>query len=228
MDKHESACSHLNQIEDYHEGNIVCTSCGLVLSSLYLSQVNSTSYEEFSNNNNNNNNFNNNNNNEILLEIQNLLDRIHVPTCYGHKIESYYKKNFTTKSTKGLVFSIYKNLNDMGIPVSMKEISNVANVSKSLLNKVQCDNNCVELNPSTLVDKYCTMLGLSFTIATLIKRNIELAPASGHNPNSVVASTIYQVCKKNKLKISIKKISQVTSVSCISIQRYNNFSKTCL
>jgi len=213
MDKQENSCPHLDPIEDHHEGIIVCTACGLVMTNLYLTQIENNSYEEVSSQS------------SSLHEIQHLLDRMHVPVCYASNIESYYRKNFTTKSNKSLIFSVYRTLNKLGIPVSMKEISNVADVPKSKLNKIDLTNNCMELNPSTLVDKYCGLLGLNFKIGTLIKRSLDEAPISGHNPNSVLASTIYQVCKKERLKLSIKKISEVTSVSCISIQRYNNFYK---
>jgi transcription initiation factor TFIIIB Brf1 subunit/transcription initiation factor TFIIB len=162
---------------------------------------------------------------DILSDIQNLLDRIHVPVCYAHQIESYYKKNFTTKSKNSIIFSIYKVLNDFQIPISLKEISNVSNVTLKKLNKAHIEDSFVKRDTNVILDKHCALLGLCYKTTTLIKNRLVTAPISGHNPNSVLASLIYQVCRELKKKISIKKISEVTSVSCISIQRYNNFSK---
>jgi len=210
MDITDGPCKHLSQIEDHHEGTIVCISCGLVLSSLFLEQVESvTQISEKEN--------------KYLTEIQNLLDKIHVPICYGYQIESYLCKNFTIKSRQALVFSIYNVLNKLDIPISLQEVSNAMSIKKKLLNRVKCDYNCVTLDSINQVDKYGGMLGLPYNTVALIKRKLSSVPVSGHNPNSVIASLIYQVCKKSKLKLSLKRVSEITSISCISIQRYNNF-----
>lgn len=204
-------CQHLSLIEDHREGQIVCCNCGLVTSPLFLNQIYNVRPNVFQE--------------DVLTEIQHLLDRIHVPICYGNQIESYYSKNFTTKSKNSIVFAVYKVLNELGIPISIKEISNISSVNKKSLNRAQNENNFVILDSTALVEKYSKMLGLSFKTTTVIKNNLTTLPISGHNPNSILASTIYQVCKKLKKKISIKQISLITNVSCISIQRYNNFSK---
>jgi transcription initiation factor TFIIIB Brf1 subunit/transcription initiation factor TFIIB len=73
------------------------------------------------------------------------------------------------------------------------------------------------------MEKYATLLKLDFETITLIKERINNLPNSGHNPNSVIAATIYQICKLTKQPISMKKVSLVTQVSCVSIQRYNKF-----
>lgn len=210
MDTRDSPCQHLTPIEDYHEGTIVCTSCGLVLSSLLLQQVESVSQISEKEN-------------KYLTEIQNLLDKIHIPICYGYQIESYLLKNFTIKSRKALVFSIYNVLNKLDIPISLQEISNATSIKKKILNRVNCDYNCVSLDTSNQVEKYGSLLGLSYKTVSLIKSKLTTLPVSGHNPNSVVASLLYQACKKSKSKVSLKRISEITSVSCISIQRYNNY-----
>ena len=211
MDSKCHSCQNITFFDDYCEGNVVCYSCGLVTSPLFLNQINSVSHVNQETN--------------ILSDIQHLLDKIHVPICYGNQIESYYCKNFTTKSKTSLVFAIYKVLNDLEIPISMKEISNVSSVDKKCLNRVQHENQFINFDSNAIVEKYCVMLGLNFKTITLIKNKINSLPISGHNPNSILASVIYQICKEQKIKISIKHIAEITSVSCISIQRYNTFYK---
>jgi transcription initiation factor TFIIIB Brf1 subunit/transcription initiation factor TFIIB len=211
MSNEFSACEHLNLTDDYHEGTVVCLSCGLVISPLFINQLSSVKQLQFQE--------------DISTEISNLLDRIHIPICYSNQILSYFNKNFTTKSKHALIFSSYKVLNDLDIPISIKEISNVSSVSKKNINKVQQNNSFVHFNSNTTVEKYSKILNLCYKTTTLIKKRVASVPVSGHNPNSVIASVIYQVCKEQKIKASIKKIAEVTSVSCISIQRYNNYSK---
>lgn len=208
--KHHS-CQHDSVIEDHHEGTIVCISCGLVLSNLFLHQIERMTHCETQK--------------DILTDIQNLLDRIHVPICYANQIESYYTRNFTTKSKNSIIFSIYKVLNDFQIPISLKEISNVSNVNIKKLNKAHLEDSFVQRDTNVILERYCSLLGLCYKTTTLIKNRLVTLPNSGHNPNSVLASLIYQVCRDLKKKISIKRISEVTNVSCISIQRYNSFSK---
>lgn len=211
MSHEHTSCSHLKVSDDYHEGTVVCLSCGLVLSPLFLNQLSNVQQLDSQK--------------DVLTDIENLLDRIHIPICYSNQILSYFNKNFTTKSKQALIYASYKVLNDLDIPISMKEISNVSSISKKSINKVQQINSFVNLDSNIIVEKYSKLLGLCFKTITLIKKRLTSVPISGHNPNSIIASVIYQVCKEKKLKISIKKIAEVTSVSCISIQRYNKFSK---
>lgn len=213
MDSQHCTCEHEEVIEDYREGTVVCTACGLVLSSLFLHQIVNLSEQRAEVDE------------QLLSDIQHLLDRIHVPLCHAYRIESYHKKNFSCKTKQSIAFSVYKTLNEIGVPLSMREVSNITSVKKVSLNRVQCEDTLMQIDSGILVEKYSKMLGLSYEITTLIKKELACSPISGHNPNSVLASLIYQVCKRSKIKVSIKKVAEVTSVSCISIQRYNNFFK---
>jgi transcription initiation factor TFIIIB Brf1 subunit/transcription initiation factor TFIIB len=215
MDFAENNCEHLTYADDPHEGTVVCLNCGLVLSNLFSDQISNLeqqqqqrSTEDF-----------------CLNEIQDLLDRIHIPACYGHHIKNFLKKNFTTNSKKAIAFSVFKVLNDMDIPVSMKELSLATDLHKKTIHKAQTLDHVVSIDFSEIVEKYTKLLHLPFETTTVIKEKILTAPVTGHNPNSVLAAIIYQVCKAEKRKVSIKTISAVTKVSCISIQRYNKFTK---
>lgn len=214
MDFRDRLCQHLNLVEDIHEGSVVCSLCGLVLSPLFIDQISHGS--NCSNDRLSTENFN-------LSEIKNFLDRIHISSCFAPKINAHLNKNYTIKSRHALVYSIFKILNEMNIPISMNEISQASNVNKKNLHQAQLHNDVVNIDFSDIVEKYAKLLNLNFETLTLIKERIRNSPKSGHNPNSVLASTIYQVCKLLKHRISMKKIGQVTKVSCVSIQRYNKF-----
>ena len=216
MHHSNSSCQHLETLDDFHEGSVVCTLCGLVISPLfsdfvpsipcYQEEINST--ESF-----------------CLNEIKNLLDRIHVSTCFATRILTHLRMNFTTNSRRNVVYSVFKVLNELNIPISLKEISHVSNLSKKTLHQVQSHNEVIDVDFSDVVEKYARLLNLSFETIALIKAKIKNSTGSGHNPNSVLASTIYQICKSTGQRISMKKIAQVTQVSCVSIQRYNKFIK---
>ena len=154
-----------------------------------------------------------------------MLDRIHISTCFAIRIKDHLEKNFTTKSRQSLVYSVFKVLNEMQIPISLKEISQATNISKKILHQSQSHNDIIIIDFSDIMEKYARLLELNFETTTLIKEKIKQSPCSGHNPNSVLASVIYQICKKTKQRISMKKISRITQVSCVSIQRYNKFNK---
>ena len=53
----------------------------------------------------------------------------HISTCFAVRIEDHLKENFTTKSRQSLVYSVFKVLNEMQIPISLKEISQASNLS---------------------------------------------------------------------------------------------------
>lgn len=213
MDFAEHNFEHLTQVEDHREGALVCSNCGLVVSSLFLNQISNLSQLETDTYD------------FILKEIQDVLDRIHIPVCYAPHIRYYFIKNYKQKTPQAISFSIFKVLNDQGISISMKEISQATQIPKKTLSKAQNLNQFVSINYSEVMEKYVKALNLTFETITVIKEKINNAPQTGHNPNSIIASIIYQICKQRKIKTSIKKISEVTHVSSISIQRYNNFCK---
>lgn len=202
-------CLHEDYIIDCHEGAIICTSCGLVLSDYYEG--------------------------ESLPEIQhpyptlskwadeaiNILDMIHLPPSFVDKIIHYFSANYPHKSYAALIFSIYKILNDVyDAGVSLKDLSNVTGVSKPSIFAAQKLGENIILNTVKSVEKHCITLKLSPKTISLIKAYINENAPSGHSPSTILAGSIYVVCKKLKIKLSIKKIAQVTTVSQISIQRF--------
>jgi response regulator of citrate/malate metabolism len=58
-----------------------------------------------------------------------------------------------------------------------------------------------------------------FKTFTLIKEKLP-TNNTGHNPLTIIASTIYIFCKENNLKYSMKEIAKTIGISPVSIQRY--------
>ena len=70
-----------------------------------------------------------------------------------------------------------------------------------------------------LLERYCCQLSINFKKFTLIKEKIPQIDA-GYNPSTIVSAYIYLFCKADKVKLTLKQISFVTGISCMSIQRY--------
>lgn len=205
-------CSHSNSVCDYHEGTEVCMSCGLVLAPLFISSFDQKILNSV---------YKSEKDKQKIQEIEDILDMMHISRFYSNFIYKYFTSNFMIWNSKTTVFCIFKVLNEMGYSISMRELAAVTNVEKKKLNSAQPNNQNVEVSFDNIAEKYCQILNLPFKTITVIKDKIIKSPMTGHNPNSVIASVIYKTLKKEKHKISLKKIANLTNVSCISIQRYN-------
>ena len=136
-------------------------------------------------------------------------------------MKDFYSKK-GVKSLEKLLFSTYKVLNGMNVNISLHDLSLSTGVSLSKIYSEQRSNEnvCIDLIP--IAERYCSALNIDFQTTTLIKDILIQPHESGHTPSTIVAGTIFKVCKKNNINISAKQISEVSSVSCISIQRFKN------
>jgi len=204
-------CSHENYIIDPHEGENICTSCGIVLSKHYEDEfLPVIEHQQHSANNN-----------KWIDEATTILDMLHLPSIFLNKIMEYFDNNYQQKSISVLIFSIYKILNDdYGVVISLKDLSNVTGVNKTSIFAAQKKGDNIILDTAQSVEKYATALDLNWGTIALIKDYINKHQQSGHSPSTILAGSIYIVCKKLKLKLSIRKIAKATATSQISIQRF--------
>lgn len=204
-------CKHEAELLDFHSGDIICTDCGrLSAGQLFYDPMTCLEMEDTEQRYQT----------PLLEEIKDILDRIHVPTSVGEKIAGYHRKIFSKKTLSNMIFSIYKMLNDCGYKVSIQELSAVTGVDKNKILQDQGYKN-IDIDTTIMAEKYCVLLGLDYKVTEIIKRAIAEYEMSGHAPMTVIAGTIYKMCKKAKIKTSVKKISELTNVSSISIQRFN-------
>jgi transcription initiation factor TFIIIB Brf1 subunit/transcription initiation factor TFIIB len=208
-------CTHRYEFEDASSGDIICPECGLLSPIFRSPQEKQFCGANYS--------VENTCHQKGLSEISDILDRIHISTTYARHVAKYLEKTYDIKTLERIVFSIYKVLNDMGVKISLHEISMATGISKSDLFGAQVKNTPISVCISTLCEKYCKMLDLDYQITSLIKAKLNDSKKSGHTPMTKVAGTIYYICKREKKNQSIKKISQLTNISSISIQRYNKF-----
>jgi len=209
MPHNEYLCGHKQIVDDERGGCSVCVQCGLVLEEqLFTPNYNELYFEkEFENKNL-----------KGEEEIKELLHRINLPDSYTDQIS---KNCFSkSKSTKLIPYIIYKTLNEDGCHISIKEISSVSGISNSQIYKKQEKDKVLISKPELMLEKYCCFFNLDFHAYTVIKKQIEEASKTGHNPLTICAAHIYEHTKKSNCKISMKVIARELKISCISIQRY--------
>lgn len=210
-------CSHETELLDDREGHYVCLLCGLVLEEFFydpnLTFQNSSPFgsQKLIDKSD-----------HWLGDVYDILDKINLPRRFSSDIIHHFNTCHLTKNRKNLLMSIYYVLNDkLGVSLTLAEITNVMGCAKNeIRNQHRPETLNVSLDKDALTEKYCSMLGLDFKTASLIKEEILTIKKAGHSPTTIVAGTIYLVCKRLKLKRTIKNVSDVTSVSAISIQRF--------
>lgn len=216
MPNTENLCSHINTVIDEREGSVVCTECGLVLEDKYFKVYNYhlSPIEK-------------DQNVSIKNEVSELLAKLELPDVFTKLIVEKFENELTEKKNKKglLAFVVYKTLNDNNIPVSIKDISSISGLSDIDIYDMQDSNESVIVQPSDLLEKYCGYLGFDFKVYSLIKKDLPIQNISGHNPLTIIAATIYKYCKKNSIKLSMKKIASTVKISCVSIQRYLKSNK---
>lgn len=214
-----SDCKHINQVVCEREGNIVCTDCCLVISDhVYLDKSDS---------------FYTNQKHETQNEILEILERLNISQTHAESVKKNMLKfceegkNNRKNSSDVLAASIYKTFNSDCNVLSIKDISAVSGVSKKKIAKI--DKSIHILKSEHVLEKYCNLNNLDYKNYTVIKGELYKYKILGHNPLTLVGSVIYMHCKKNKIKTSMKNISQTLGISSISIQRFikNELSYRC-
>lgn len=204
MPHSEHLCPHLDQVTDHREGTVVCIKCGLVISEQLFqhSYLSETKNEE----------------NELTRKIAEILDKLNLPVCFATDILKKYLKMPPRKFL--LEYVVYLTLHELGFPISIKDIACITGISDSKIYDLQDKDQSICLQPQDLLEKYCKMLNLDFKTYSVIKKELPSVIETGHNPLTVIASTIYKYSRRNKLKLSMKQIATVVNISTVSIQRY--------
>lgn len=206
-------CFHKNEI--ITECGYVCSDCGLCKDSLFEKplEISQQIYQE---------------NNPLSSEITNLikesLERLNLPAyLYKFVVKSIQKNDKSLKLTKASVaHHLYTTLSEFNTPFTLKKICGVTGTPKNKISKEQkksVKSSIIFIKTEDLLERYCCQLSINFKKFTLIKEKIPQIDA-GYNPSTIVSAYIYLFCKADKVKLTLKQISFVTGISCMSIQRY--------
>lgn len=201
-------CDHSYPVIDEHEGTTVCCDCGKVLDEhLYVhpilennQEIKNTVTDEKSNSSTKN-------------EAMEILNRLNLSSDILNQL-SEEKQN---------VNNLYNIINKNSV-VTTKEFCAASGMNNKKLVKLN-QNKVIDTNINLLLEKYCTLLELSYRDYTLIKAELEKRQASGHPPLTIIGFYIFQYCKKHSIKKFMKNICSVLGISVISIQRYQKFIK---
>lgn len=210
-------CPHLNEIDDFRNGDVICVDCGLIIDKIYVTsfvscpESDSPSFEK-----------------EYILEI---LNRLNIPYTYSDKILQKFndlsrKEKNCNRKLEILSYSVYEILNEYNIPISLKDICSVSGISTDKLFSKQHCATTVPLSPT--LEKYCLMMNLSYQDFIKIEQKLPCELESGHNPLTIIGSLIYKYSKENNLNLSIKHIANTLSISVVSIQRFLKRQNDCI
>jgi transcription initiation factor TFIIIB Brf1 subunit/transcription initiation factor TFIIB len=204
------------EITDDHSGDIICTNCGLVKSVLYL--FNNVKHQDnvicsLKQRDVNRRDYN---------EIENIVELLHLPNYLSTIITNDYEKNYKHKKfhseASKMSSCIYSNINLNGNCIAIKDIVKVSGVNPKYI--IPKNNPVIIQDLIQMSEKYMSLLEIPFNIQSLIKAKLSTFSNTGHNPLTVIASIVYNICKRNKLRLSMQKISGIVGISIISIQRF--------
>jgi transcription initiation factor TFIIIB Brf1 subunit/transcription initiation factor TFIIB len=211
MSSYINSCSHANELIDVRGGCIVCQECGLVIAEYYENTycVNKEINEL---------------DGKCSNYIYEVIERLNLPSSiFSYILQKINEKKDGKKITETLMaHCIYITLCELGIPFSLNDISGVTGINQSKISKEkkkESSSNIVIINTEDILERACSKLHLNYKQYTLIKESM-IKINNGFNPSTIIAANINVFCKKNNLDISIKQISSVVGVSCMSIKRY--------
>jgi|LakMenEpi03Aug12_release.lakeMendotaPanAssembly.Ray.scaffolds.fasta_scaffold06135_13 transcription initiation factor TFIIIB Brf1 subunit/transcription initiation factor TFIIB len=205
------SCSHENQLIDYRGGFVVCGECGVVIEQVFESY----SHER----------------DETFCElsgketefVKEMMERLNLPnSIFSHIAKRILeKKDGKNVSETIMAHCLYTTLADLGIPFTVNDVNSITGINHSKISKdKKCKNSSVVIiKTEDILERACSKLNLNFKQFTLIKESIRNTN-NGFNPSTIISAHIYRFCRTNRLNITLKQISSITGISCMSIQRY--------
>jgi transcription initiation factor TFIIIB Brf1 subunit/transcription initiation factor TFIIB len=192
----KNICQHKNQINDYHEGTIVCLDCSYVIHDQFFLDEDCNlrfSHEK----------------KEVKQDVNEILQRLNL---------TYDGLPDPINTT---VDTLYKDINKNSV-VTIKEFSAVTGLTEKNIVKKNKLQVC-KINTDLLLEKYCKLFNINYQNYTVIKEQLNLKEHSGHPPLTIIGYFIYRFLKTNSHKISIKTVCKTLGISPVSIQRYRKY-----
>lgn len=192
----DTTCKHENSVIDEHEGTTVCPDCAHVID-IYLFHDAKHSEKIV--------------NKPLERDAMEILQRLNLPDDIIYR----------SKDLKSIA-NLYSTINSTSI-VTLKEFCAASGIPQKKIVKTNKERIC-KTKMDELVEKYCTLLDISYKECTLIKEKINSKPYSGHPPLTILAYELYTFLHTTKkIKTTIKKICNIVGISPISIQRYKKY-----
>lgn len=216
MSSSGNCCDNRIEVTDERSGDYICINCGLVLDRYFTSGVGAAS-----------NDVNQKCVSHTEDKIKDILDKLFVPLSFSDQILTTFEARImkepslsqtSIKKERLLTYCIYESLNELGIPVSFKDVSAVTGISTQDLYSHQ-EKVILPLYVD-LLEKYCSILNIDYKTSTHLRKGLPTKPVTGHNPLTIIGGLLYSNSKTYSLKLTLKQISSVLNISPVSIQRY--------
>lgn len=217
-------CDHIEVFDDHHQGESICTHCGLVLDKLYVGEVGGWGGEEESKY------LHKRTKNEKMLDfIKDICANALLPnnivtpaynTCRKTKRE-FGQKKFSDEALAA--FSVYNTLHELETPRTPDEIERFSGVSVGKMFEIAGHLNTVKISndPTRYVDQYCSQLDLEYYDTNIIRVIVGNMFGMGNvRSNSLIATVIRLYCvEKQRKKVKLYQICRVCRVSPASVHR---------
>ena len=212
-------CRHLNYIQAYRDGHVVCVDCGLVIDECIYPQLVNHSQPLF----------------EVESEIKTFLadccDRMFIPVSVMNSIYDEYV-HFRSESDfekiedrQLLAYSIYFKLKKEDIGKNIEYIASKTGISSKKIWK--CEK--IDAYLSIPIDIRC-LLTPALSTFNLTQNDYEkIIHISFHfedrhfTPTTMISTLVYMYCKTKKIPINLKKVHSVFGVSSMSIYRCKSY-----
>lgn len=213
-----TSCLHANEIIDHHEGTIICVECGIVKDVYY--------------------DYNNVKNNEdpfiqkdLLCQIGNFVDQLHLPREFIQIINNNISTSKNNKgkivnqqknkmSVKKLASEIYNTVNKHNSTLLLKDILNFSHLSPPEIKS----QDILLVDLSEILEKYTKKFNIDYKTYTVIKDKVDKFKNTGFQPLTIIGGIIYLHFSSIRKKVSMRKISEILGISSISIQRFLKYN----
>ena len=124
-----------------------------------------------------------------------------------------------------LIAALYGTLQREQVSFTLREICSHTEIGSNQIAGAFCRyiQRSHTLSTLHIYERFCAKLQLPKEVTRKVEKTLisyENLTNSCHNPASVVGGVIFYYCKKLKLKITLKMVSEVTGVARISISRF--------
>ena len=226
-------CSHYETVDDYHTGDLICTSCGLVLQEKLPFEFPINHNQE-----------------ETKLASESAVNSYHlmlIDFCFNASVPlklataayELYKQTrkdrdltLITNNTRAHLFaSMYVTLHNHGSSFTLREIAAHCNIDLRTLTRLtrtiydQYMN--IESYPlaSNIIQRLCANLQIERKRTLQIFKNVqdfETKHCLGLNPATVSAAFVHLYARSNMPDLTLKMICDMSGISTVSVKRFLN------
>ena len=181
---------------------------------------------------------------KVFISIQTVCEKNHIPGKITNEAKSLYSIISDTKISRGsnrtgiIAACLYFACKECDVPRSSKEIASMFSITVGVMTKgiKKCQeiismnkknknrlSKSTPISPISLIERFCNKLELNENsiriVMEICRISIEKNIISENTPPSIAAGCIFYFTKKNIIKLTKKKISEVCRTSEVTINK---------